>query len=978
VNRLSGQFAPKDANRPGQGALVSASTAARPLPGGTTEQALFRVDLRRSLQLHRRLALLVALTGIALAVVYFFRLWPIYIAESLVYVQPAAPKVLDQGGAGRWPYDGSTYESYLQQQITTVTRPDVLLNALKKLEPGTWQGSGESDQAAAERLGRTVETTRNGSYQFAIGARASTPELSAQLANAVTASYIESASREQKAGDNQRLAILREERQRVQTELNADRAEQDALSKQLGVAGVGVNAPNLIDDDIGRTRAELVRARTDHDVSAARFTAMGAGQATSSAAIDAEADDLIAGDAGLTSMKTSLNQRRAALITQMANITPNHPAYKQDAEELAKINGNLDSMMKDLRAKATARIQERLRTDLERTAGVESKLNGQLRQLVGAAGGATPRLQRAADLSTDITRLQARFSNVDEQMHNLMLEVGGPGAVFLTSAAVPPLKPAKSGVIRNSILLGFASVLFGMLAAVGAHKLDPKLYIASDVEHVLGFAPMAQLPNFREVSDEVSEEHLLRLTAAIEHARNQSNMKSMIFTGTASGTGVTTVATRVRDILESMGRHSVLVDASGGPLSAPNSSGNSKGAGPTGSQRGSRSMAVLQQVAEEAKAGHQSLVLTDTAPLVFSAETEYLARFVDCTIVVIESGVTTRAQLRATVDALQRLDVAAVGFVLNSVGLKKADPVFRQSVQAVERHLGSQSRTASRQTVRSRHFENAPTRVAEQLPMMPASVPSEAAPPLSVAASHRAATAVPELPMPVTGQQPFSQPATNQGSEIPWWLTDAHHQPSVAYSEVPVAPAMAREQEVASAWPYPPTPTYEKEVPQSSAWEAPSSAHRDLTPQPAPHEVHAADSDENPYETSSRLSGLRGLLFSLGMKNNVDKENETAAHQDVTLPPVDIQRERPAHGHSFAKHSEPVSIDPLPAEWIGFKPSSKQVMAQPEFLPPREFVPAPDKEYGRDAEETARHDRRDAYDEVEILPSWRGQYRKKG
>ena len=53
-------------------------------------------------------------------------------------------------------------------------------------------------------------------------------------------------------------------------------------------------------------------------------------------------------------MKTSLNQRRAVLITQMSNLTANNPEYKQDAAELAKINANLDSMMKDLRAKAAA------------------------------------------------------------------------------------------------------------------------------------------------------------------------------------------------------------------------------------------------------------------------------------------------------------------------------------------------------------------------------------------------------------------------------------------------------------------------------------------------------------------------------------------------------------------------------------------------------------------------------------------------
>jgi len=45
----------------------------------------------------------------------------------------------------------------------------------------------------------------------------------------------------------------------------------------------------------------------------------------------------------------------------------------------------------------------------------------------------------------------------------------------------------------------------------------------------------------------------------------------------------------------------------------------------------------------------------DTAPLAVSAETEYMARFVDCAIVVVESGVTTRAQLR---DAAANLELA--------------------------------------------------------------------------------------------------------------------------------------------------------------------------------------------------------------------------------------------------------------------------------------------------------------------------------
>ena len=83
----------------------------------------------------------------------------------------------------------------------------------------------------------------------------------------------------------------------------------------------------------------------------------------------------------------------------------------------------------------------------------------------------------------------------------------------------------------------------------------------------------------------------------------------------------------------------------------------------------------------------RALYCVDTPPLVLSAETEYLARSVDGALVVIRSGVTTRAQLLAAVNTLQRLEVGAVGFVLNGVSLAKADPAFRHSLEDMEKHF---------------------------------------------------------------------------------------------------------------------------------------------------------------------------------------------------------------------------------------------------------------------------------------------------
>jgi len=81
------------------------------------------------------------------------------------------------------------------------------------------------------------------SYQVSITAKAKSGPMAAQIANAVAASVVEKAAGEGNAGDAQRIAVLTDERTRIQNELNSDYAEQSDLNKQLGMAAVGTSAP---------------------------------------------------------------------------------------------------------------------------------------------------------------------------------------------------------------------------------------------------------------------------------------------------------------------------------------------------------------------------------------------------------------------------------------------------------------------------------------------------------------------------------------------------------------------------------------------------------------------------------------------------------------------------------------------------------------------------------------------------------------
>lgn len=937
---------------PQAGSSASASAPA------AAEQPFFRLDIVRALQMHRRLALGFALAGLVLALAYVVKSWPLYTAESQLYIQPTSEKVLNSGNQQHWPYDSNSYDSFIQQQVQIATNPDVLVGALHKLPDGSFQHAGESDDAAADRLGRAIKVERVGSsYQVSITSQAKDPQLAAEIANAVANSVVDKAAHEENAGDPQRVTILQAERDRVQNQLNADLAEQDALNKQLGMAAVGNEAPDLIDNAIGSTREELIKARTEHDEAQAKFAAV-AGKGASPAALDAEADELISADPGLNSMKTSLNTRRATLIGQMSNLTPTNPEYKLDAQELLQINQSLDSMMQDLRAKAAARIEQNLRTDLERTAGVEAQLNGQLRELASTAASATPKLQRANDLVTDIARLRARFAAVDEELHNIMLQDAVPGAVHLSVTAAPPLHPALGGILKKVLPLLFGGIILGLVAALLASNLDQKVYIGADVDHMLGFQPMAALPDFSEVPEEVFDEHVLRLATAIEHARKQGHLRNCIFTGTGPQTGVTTVITRVRDTLATMGRPAVLVDATGSTRRTDQ---------PAEEMPGTRSLAILQRVTQESHLHDESLVLTDTAPLLISAETEYLARSVDCAIVVVESGVTSRAELRGTAEMLQRLNVRAVGFVLNRVKLGTADPAFRESVQAVEKHVRSQGRTSSSSKPRAPQFaqdmQPAPADSYRDRAMFAGSVPAAAA---EAAAAHAAESVVPQAPaaaatpgpMPSAwkapaAQQQLPEPGRAPEESLPWWLSDA---PAMS----PAAELTTGQQpEPGSAYPASRLSGLRKIVFTAS----PAAPPPGTEPQYQPAQQFAVETPAPVYEPVLQPAPVYEPAY----------QPSVPAYEAAYQPPAPAYEPAYQQPADIVPMFEPISFDPAPA-WEGG--AEHRVMAAPEFLPPRPYV-APQTGSGLEETDAGRRDRRDTLDDLDVLPSWRGQYRRK-
>jgi len=622
-------------------------------------------------------------------------------------------------------------------------------------------------------------------------------------------------------------------------------------------------------------------------------------------------------------------------------------------------------------------LAEPSRADLGRTAVMKALPDALTAKMSKAAVAATPKRQRSSVFASEAARLRNRYASVEGQFRNQMLEENAPGAAHL-AAAVVPLHPADSGPIRSALFVLLGLISLAAVTAGIARKRNRRVYIATDVEHVLGFAPMAQLPDFTEVPEEVTEEYLLRLAAKIESVSKRRSLRNCVFTGIGHGSGVTAIATRMKELLQSLGWAAVVVDAGGLSTAAPD--------GRLGAGRD-----TIQHVAKTVEGRQAELVLVDAAPLMVSAQTENLVRHADCTIVVIESGVTTRAQLRAAAAILQRLNAQDVGFVLNRVRWAKADPDFRDSVQEMKWNLHDKNSPSDQRMLRTLRFAVESGRASLEpesaIAGQTAAYPGAKAMPPAAGAEQATQVIVaepePEEEPPVSSLRQESQPpprgAALPPGEIPWGLIE-----NPALSDT----ALTRPQ----------PPRTEAGQPAFSA-----SGGSELAQETAKPEM-----EPSPHVKLPRLSELRGMHFSDGLKEleqarrSEPPSTETGLLMNAIAPfeprieqmaptqsaaPAPVPQEQPDIAvpvRTFIPVPEPGVVPAATNGALSQADGSRSVTAQPRFLPQKRATPAKNREQragngnaARRGKSPEKEEHGQALDEVQILPSRRGQYKKK-
>jgi len=520
------------------------------------------------------------------------------------------------------------------------------------------------------------------------------------------------------------------------------------------------------------------------------------------------------------------------------------------------------------------------------------------------------------------------------------------------------------GVILKVCLFLLVAAGCGIVAAIAAHNLDSRIYLAADVEHFLGVPTVADLPDFGEASEEESEGSLVKLARGIAEMCSPGSVKRCVLTGAGKGAGVSTLATRLKEALESLDRPAMIVDATDTPATGTGGDGAAHFVVPPGA-------------ADESGSQRDELILTDTSPLTSSPDTEFLVRFADYVVVVIESGVMTRMQLEPVVERLQQRNAATVKFVVNRVKRAQSGQGLRQSVF---------------EQVASMHYEAAIRRAIADPPMPSISpeVPTD-------------------VPVPADESvEPIVKPTTalaivkrSQGIEdwtapgIPPWLSEALRKLDAeaecrsevreetratseddlpAEATAPIADGAEREQGPV---------TFERRSNGNAALRDDTGAMlfaMDLKPSQSAdtqasefHEPALSATDAGHENRPSRLNGLRGIVSAAELKGL-----KPAWHREAGIAPGALSNQKVDRA-VIAKNVEAAAlpVEQGQSDLAAQKPApASAVAAVTQVEDPGETVTA-EAQLRQSKPPVSVRPERSANEEVQILPSKRGQYRRK-
>lgn len=527
------------------------------------------------------------------------------------------------------------------------------------------------------------------------------PAMAATIANSIAENFVQS-------NLTRRFEAAAYARQFIQNRLNQVRARleeserkaveyatREGLIKiETGVSGV---QQSLVNRDLAQLSEALVEARANRVAAEAQYRSGTGGS--------------IAAQSLTNNAINELRRERAELTGQLSKLQsdfgPEYPTVvalrSQVAEldrQIAREEGRVGtSVSRDMQG----RFQQALRT--------EQVLQSRVDALKGQLLGEQNRSIQYQIIQRDVDTNRALYEALLQRFKEVGVAGGiGTNNISIIDRALVPDAPFKPNLPLNIILGLLIGLVIGALTAIMLEQLEEAAVLPDDFHRKLGIPLLGATPKMRatsEVQDALLEaksplsESYFSILTSIQFSTSHGAPTSLMLTSAQAREGKSTTAMALAQALAAVGARVLLIDADmRNPsmhklLQRPLSAGLSNlltGQGdfdslvqPSNTPNLSVMMAghippnpaellssgTVDQVIRDATSKFDHVII-DGPPILGLADAPLLARAVEATVLVVESGRTRATQARHAIERLLAVRGNVIGAVLTKFDMRNA------------------------------------------------------------------------------------------------------------------------------------------------------------------------------------------------------------------------------------------------------------------------------------------------------------------
>jgi Mrp family chromosome partitioning ATPase len=588
------------------------------------------------------------------------------------------------------------YDSFRNDQVALILRPDVLLDALSRcgqLGP-PWAESNAATSLIVESFSRAIGVTSvPKSSRIVISVVSTHPEVPQPALSALLAAFKDAHRREYFFTEDARPETLRTALAEVETNIAKKRKEIEDLTKQLQVTSFSATTDNPWTTPLDQARIALATLKREvgrlHGQRETVRTAV---------AKHYTADELLAGSAdwgdasvSFDALLTPLAARHAELTAELFGMSEGHPGLPAIRAQLA--------LLEDRAVQIRQRyVDQQLRDADSAVLEAESAaalLQEEVRVLEQGSAVFLASFQRGRILEDELPRDLSLRDRLNQRLEFFEFEAQSPSYAQISQDASEVDLRGESNLKRNLAIAVFLAMMLALGLPILWDLRDKQIHTPGDVNRALGFNLAGWLPRAgRFVSSPLQAGQYQRVAQAIDREGKRHGVHLIVFTG-VKGRSVLALLQTLASSLHGLGRKVLVVDATGSAASEEPEAGP----GLLGLLRGERLKTaplpeggdflpwgrIDQGIARwdswsqilVAAADDYDFVLVAGPALLTSPASEVLVTEADLAILVVEAERENLGEVNRAGQMLQSLKPKAVGALLSNVRAFRSRGYYR-------------------------------------------------------------------------------------------------------------------------------------------------------------------------------------------------------------------------------------------------------------------------------------------------------------